>query len=79
MRFIAIINRIETKYVNIEATDESKCKEIFEDYVDELNRNSKLNEFYEQVDLIAKKGLKYMTDFQKKKVAEAEWLREKEE
>ena len=79
MRFIAIINRIENKYVNIEASDESKAEEVLEDYIDELNRNSKLNEFYEKVDLITEKDLKYMTLFHNKKVAEAEWLREEEE
>ena len=79
MRFIAIITRIENKYVNIEASDESKAEEVLEDYIDELNRNSKLNEFYEKVDLITEKELKYMTASQNEKVAEAEWLREEEE
>ena len=79
MRFIGIIEQMTTKYVNIEATDESKAKEIFKDYVDELNNNSTQDEAYEKEDLISEKDLKYMTTSRNEKVAEAEWLREEEE
>lgn len=79
MRFIGIIEHMIAEYVNIEATDESKAKEILEDYVDELNNNSKQDEAYEEEDLISEKDLKYLTNFIQRKVAEAEWLREEEE
>ena len=65
-----------TKYVNIEATDESKAKEILEDYVDELNNNSTQDEAYEEEDLISEKDLKYLTNFAQRKAAVSEWLGE---
>ena len=76
MRFIGIIEHMTTKYVNIEATDESKAKEILEDYVDELNNNSTQDEAYEEEDLISEKDLKYLTNFAQRKAAVSEWLGE---
>ena len=79
MRFIGIIEHMIAEYVNIEATDESKAKEILEDYVDELNNNSKQDEAYEEEDLISEKDLKYLTNFIQRKAAVSEWLGEDEE
>ena len=78
MRFIGIIEHMIDEYVNIEATDESKAKEILEDYVDGLGHNSNLDETYEEGGLITEEDLKYMTNYTNRKIDESKWIREEE-